>query len=96
MAQSNKRPQDTPAQGEPFELFRLEESKAPGDGVPGTWFRYTITQGKNTITGLRQGSRSDVTDALDEIVVALNERRVGRRGRVHLTPSRSTAGRSGK
>ena len=79
------------ALGEQFELFALEESSAPGDGVPGTWFRYTITQGHNTIVGMRQGSKSSVTIALNEIVAALNERRVGRRGRVHLTTPGSRA-----
>ena len=72
--------------GEPFELFDIEESQAPGDGIPGTWFRYRITQGDNVITGLRQGSRTSVTLALEAVVEALNERRVGRRGRVHLAP----------
>jgi hypothetical protein len=93
MGQSNKQATDSVALGEAFALFQVEESSAPGDGIPGTWFRYTITQGPNTITGHRQGTRSSVTLALDEIVVALNERRVGRRGRVHLTPGRGAAGR---
>jgi hypothetical protein len=96
MGQSNNKATASVAQGEPFELFKLEESSAPGDGIPGTWFRYTITQGRNTITGHRQGTRSSVTVALDEIVVALNERRVGRRGRVHLTPGRGAAGRASR
>ena len=73
--------------GEPFELVAVEESKAPGNGVPGTWSRYTIAQGDNIITGHRKGSRAVVTRAVEEIVADLNERRVGRRGRVHLTSS---------
>jgi hypothetical protein len=93
MTEVGKQASTGAAKGEPFELFRVEESPPPGDGVPGTWFRYTITQGPNTITGHRQGTRSAVKLALDEIVVALNERRVGRRGRVHLTPGRPAAGR---
>ena len=71
---------------EPFQLFAVEESAPPGDGVPGTWFRYTIMQGDNVITGFRQGSRTSVRVDLEAVVAALNERRVGRRGRVHLAP----------
>ncbi len=71
----------------PFELLDVEESPAPGDGMPGTWFTYTITQGDNVITGQRNGSRAAVILDLEAVVEALNERRVGRRGRVHLTPT---------
>ena len=80
--------------GEPFELVDIvEESRAPADGIPGTWYRYRITQGDSVITGLRQGSRQSVTLALEAVVEALNERRVGRRGRVHLThPQRKKDG----
>jgi hypothetical protein len=73
--------------GEPFELSAVDESKAPLEGDSGTWFRYTITQGSNVITGYRRGSRTAVTQAVKAIVADLNERRVGKRGRVHLTSS---------
>lgn len=94
MAEAGKHDESGAGLGERFELFVVEESDAPGDGVPGTWYRYTITQGNNVITGMRQGSRAAVTRAVTEIVEALNERRVGRRGRVHLTTARSAAKRN--
>ena len=72
---------------EPFKLFLVEKSLPPDDGMPGTWFRYEITQGDNVIMGLRQGSRTAVTQELKETVAALNERRQGRRGRVNLAPA---------
>ena len=80
--------------GKPFKLFLVEEGQAPGNGVPGTWFRYTISQGDNIITGVRQGSKAAVMLALEETVAALNERRVGRRGKVHLTMSRGRTKKS--
>jgi len=75
--------------GEPFELSGVEETAAPVEGDAGNWFRYTITQGENVITGFRKGSRTAVTRAVKAIVADLNERRAGRRGRVHLTSPRS-------
>ena len=73
---------------EQYELENIEKAKAPDGGSGTGWFRYTIIQGQNTITGYRQGSQRTVTRAIKDIVIELNERRVGKRGRVHLTPSR--------
>ena len=75
--------------GEPFALGSVDKTSPPMEGETGTWHRYTITQGSNVITGYRKGSRTAVTRAVKDIVAELNERRFGRRGRVHLTsPSR--------
>jgi hypothetical protein len=75
---------------ESFQLDNIERAKAPDGGAGQSWFRYTITQGPNTITGYRQGSQRAVSKAVKEIVVELNERRRGKKGRVHLTPSRKS------
>jgi len=57
-----------------FELTSVAKEKPPS-GVEGIgWHRYVITQGKNTITGHRQGSREGVTVAVEEILVRLNRR----------------------
>ena len=63
--------------GEPFKLksIRKEQSPAGAEGIG--WHRYVITQGDNTIVGHRQGSISSVRRAVEEIVVHLDERRVG-------------------
>ena len=73
---------------EQYELENIEKAQAPDGGSGTGWFRYTISQGQNKITGYRQGSQRTVTKAVKDIVIELNERRVGKRGRVHLTPSR--------
>jgi hypothetical protein len=73
---------------ESFELGHVERTQAPDGGAGQSWFRYTITQGPNTITGYRQGSQKAVSKAVKDIVIELNERRNGKKGRVHLTPSR--------
>ena len=52
----------------------------------GGWWRRQQT---NRIVGYRQGSLAAVTEAVEDIVVNLNQRRSGKPGRVHLTrPSR--------
>lgn len=73
---------------EQYELENIEKASAPDGGAGKDWFRYTIIQGSNTITGYRQGSQRTVAKAVKDIVIELNERRGGKKGRVHLTPSR--------
>ena len=79
---------------EQYELEAIEKASAPDGGTGTDWFRYTIIQGQNTITGYRQGSQRTVTKAVKDIVIELNERRGGKKGRVHLTPSRKSAAKT--
>ena len=89
MAKKKKEEDEGPDKGEPFALSAVDQAEPPVQGESGTWHRYTITQGPNVITGYKKGSRTAVTRAVKAIIVELNERRFGRRGRVHLTsPSR--------
>jgi hypothetical protein len=65
----------------------------PPPGTEGTdWHLYVIAQGANRIEGHRQGKLKAVTQAVEEIVAQLNERRLGKRGRVNLVPSPKKAG----
>jgi len=73
---------------QPYELVSVQESAPPAGSDGGGWYSYRIAQGTNTITGYRQGSRKAIEAELRETVVALNERRSPRRGRVQLTQSR--------
>ena len=57
----------------PFQLDSLEEAPAPA-GQDGVWSRYVITQGSNTIVGMRSGVRNDVSIAVRDIVAGLNLR----------------------
>ena len=73
--------------GQPYEIVSVQRAEPP-PGVEGSdWYRYVITQGSNTINGCRQGDLEAVTLAVEEIVVQLNERRLGKRGRVNLVPT---------
>ena len=69
-----------------FRLIDIEPTQPP-DGGSGEWFAYRIAQGGNTIRGYKSGSRISVTTDVEQIVEVLNERRMVRRGRVHLVPS---------
>jgi hypothetical protein len=51
------------------------------------WHCYVIEQGENTIRGYQRGSMKAVKQSVEEIVERLNERRYGKRGRVHLNMS---------
>jgi hypothetical protein len=75
-----------PVKGEPFKLTSIlkEEPPAGTEGIG--WHRYVIIQGENTITGHRQGSTASVTLAAEEIVLHLNERRVGKFTHAFLMP----------
>lgn len=74
----------TGAIGEDYRIVSVEPADAPGDLGGQDWYQYVIDQGKNRICGYRQGSRQGVTKSIEELVVRLNERRLGTKGRVNL------------
>ena len=74
------------AQGEPFKLTSILKEGPPAGTEGVGWHRYVITQGGNTIVGHRQGSTRSVTLAVEEIVLHLNERRVGKFTHTYLMP----------
>jgi hypothetical protein len=75
------------AETPPFSIGFVESAKPPSEGEGKYWCKYTIVQGTSTITGYRQGGVKAVRKAVNEIVADMNQRRMGKRGRVHLTPS---------
>ena len=75
------------AEAPPFSVGIVEATDPPMEGAGKYWCKYTIVQGHNTINGIRQGGVKAVKQAVGEIVTDMNQRRMGKRGRVHLTPS---------
>jgi len=69
---------------QPYGIASVRRSKPPSGADGSNWHRYVITQGDNTIYGFRKGNLDEVTLAVNEIVFQLNQRRLGKRGRVHL------------
>jgi len=78
-----------------FRLVSIRSAPAPSGSAGHDWFAYCIAQGTNMINGYRRGDLKDVTVGVENIVAALNERRVGKRGRVDLKPNRPAAPQSG-
>ena len=61
----------------PYKVDSISKTAAPS-GTEGLWHSYVISQGANTIAGIRTGTRADVTLLLEEMVERLNERRSGK------------------
>src|SRR5689334_2439326 len=66
-------PSASPAPDTPFSLTALDEVAAP-EGCEGIWHRYVITQGTNTIVGMRCGRQGEVSLMVNSIVQRLNLR----------------------
>lgn len=69
---------------DPYRLLSVRASAAPAGAAGSSWYRYEISQGLNRIVGYRQGAVESVTAAIEALVVQLNARRIGQRGRVQL------------
>ena len=75
------------AKGQPYEIISIQRAEPPRGAEGSNWHHYVIVHGVNTINGYQQGNLKDVTMAVEEIVAQLNERRLGKRGRVNLVPT---------
>lgn len=88
---SNRKQQSAapvPDYRQPFEFVELEHVEAPDGSDDGRWYRYVISQGEQSIVGHRRGTKKKVRAAVRDIVQRMNERRMGRSGRVHLSMSK--------
>ena len=63
---------------QPFRISEVVRAPAP-DGSNAVWHRYLISQGTNTITGLRAGRHEDVFLQVEAMVERLNLRRMGKK-----------------
>ncbi|MFQ6004127.1 MAG: hypothetical protein ACE5OQ_01375 [Woeseia sp.] len=63
---------------QPFKVIELTKAEPPDADDDREWYRYVISQGDKPITGLRQGSKRSVKAAVEEVVLLLNERRLGK------------------
>ncbi len=61
----------------PFKVDSISKTAAP-TGTEGVWHSYVISQGANTIAGVRTGTLAEVTMLLQEMIERLNERRSGK------------------
>jgi len=69
----------------PYQIVSVQRAEPPPGTKGSNWYRYVIAfEGTKTIHGCRQGGVKAVTTAVEEIVAQLNERHLGKRGRVNL------------
>lgn len=61
----------------PFKVDSISQSAAP-KGSEGVWHSYVISQGANTIRGVRAGTQAEVALLLQGMIERLNERRAGK------------------
>jgi len=69
---------------EDYETISVESTDTPPNLDGANWYRYTIGQGTNRIFGLRQGDLPTITKSLEDLVLRLNDSRIGKTGRVQL------------
>ncbi len=71
-----------------YEIVSVRRAKPPPGAKGSDWHRYVIAfEGRKSIHGCRQGNLRGVTRAVEEIVGQLNQRHLGKRGRVNLVPT---------
>ena len=73
--------------GQPYKIVYIERTDAPAGTEGNDWYAYVIAQGDHIINGYRKGKLKAVTEAVEEVIFQLNERRFGKRGRVNLVPT---------
>ena len=72
----------------PYELSEIRRTEAPSGAEGGSWHEYVISfEGSDSIQGCKSGSLKAVKSAVNEMVAQLNERHLGKRGRVNLVPT---------
>lgn len=62
-----------------YEIKSILKTDPPPGADGSDWYRYEIAHGTNCINGYTQGSLDEVTIAMEENVVQLNERQFGKR-----------------
>ncbi len=79
---------------QPFKIIELTKTDPPESDDERDWYRYVISQGDKPIIGLRQGSKRSVKEAIDEVVLRMNERRLGKTGRPSVTRKTDTTAKA--
>jgi len=62
-----------------YEIKSILKTDPPPGAEGSDWYRYEIAHGTNCISGYKQGSLDEVTEAMEENIVMLNERQFGKK-----------------
>ena len=69
---------------QPYRLVLIQRTAPPAGARGSNWYFYEIAQGTNIIHGYRQGRLKAVKLLVEENIVLLNARQLGKRGNAHL------------
>ena len=78
---------DSDLADEGYKVLSIKPSDPPADMEGSDWHHYVIGLGESRVRGYQRGNLKAVTQSVQEIVARMNERRFGKRGRVHLDMS---------
>ena len=74
-----------------YEIVSIQRAEPPLGATGSNWHCYVIAfEGTKTIRGHQQGNLSAVTREVEQIVAQLNERHLGKRGRVQIALGKKT------
>ena len=60
-----------------YRVASVDKAEGPGN-ADGDWYRYVLVGGRSPITGLRRGSRDEVTEHAKRCAEDLNQRNNGK------------------
>ena len=79
---------ESPLMGKHYEIVSIEPTEPPSGMEGSDWHQYVISfESSDTIQGYQQGKLRAVKAAVEALVAQLNERHLGKRGRVNLVPT---------
>ncbi len=74
--------------GSHYEIVSIRRTEAPQGMEGSNWYKYVVSfEGNTNLQGYRQGTLGAVTTSVEEFIAQLNERHMGKRGRVNLAPT---------
>lgn len=79
---------NSPTLGSHYEIVSIRRTDPPQGMEGSNWYQYVVSfEGNNNLQGYQQGSLAAVTESVEAFVAQLNERHMGKRGRVNLAPT---------
>jgi len=72
-----------------YEIKSISKTDPPPGAEGKDWYRYEIAHGTNSISGYKQGTLDEVTVAMEENVLLLNERQFGKKAMASIKKAES-------
>ncbi len=74
MPQANENTVKPTIRGRHYSVVEIEKTDSPVPDDKDTWYRYVVNDGNSTITGMRCGTKKQVTEYAKKFAKELNER----------------------